>query len=34
MFHTAVMEERESKWGFIAGVVALAVLLFVGYLLV
>jgi hypothetical protein len=34
MFQTAVMEERDQRWGFIAGLVALALLLAGGYLLV
>jgi hypothetical protein len=33
MFQTAVMEERDLSWGFIAGLVALAILLTVGYFL-
>jgi hypothetical protein len=33
MFQTAVMEERGQSWGFIAGLVALAILLTVGYFL-
>ncbi len=34
MFHTAVMEARSEPWGLVAGLVAFALLLAGGYLLV